>query len=150
MTLASFKEIIELLKKQQFRTDMAMNLRIDIIEFSDPIYQVVDILIEEIYGKNGHDWFSWFCYDNDFGRRDWSQGHGFTMDISGNLIPMRKSPGDKFGAHDENGNPICYSVESNWEFLEGNYAKKPRKRSKKKVTDINKVLELLLKRMYLR
>jgi hypothetical protein len=65
------------------------------------------------------------------------------MDISGNLIPTKKSPEDKFAAHDSNGDPICYSVESTWEFLEENYAKNSRKRSKKKVTDINKAIDII-------
>jgi hypothetical protein len=25
---------------------------------------------------------------------------------------------DEYGAHDKDGNPICYSIESLWEFLE--------------------------------
>lgn len=143
MTLASFKTIIELLQKQQVRTDMALALKIDILEFSDPIYQVVDILIEEIYGRAGHDWFSWFCYDNDFGRRDWSRAQSFSMDISGNLIPNKKFTGDKFGARDQNGDPICFSIESTWKFLEENYGKKTRAKSKKRISDINKVLDII-------
>jgi hypothetical protein len=143
MTLAAFKEIVELLKKQQLRTDMSMTLKIDLIEFADPLYQAIDVLIEQIYGKEGHGWFTWFCYDNDFGSRDWSQARGFIMDHFGNLTSPKKHEGDKFGARDEKGEPICFSVESTWEFLEENYAKKPRPRSKKKTTDINKVLTII-------
>ena len=73
MTLTAFKGIIELLKKQQLRTDMAMALKIDLVEFADPLYQAIDVLIEQMYGKSGHDWFTWFCYDNDFGRRHQSR-----------------------------------------------------------------------------
>jgi hypothetical protein len=49
--------------------------------------------MKEIYGEEGVDWFSWFCYENDYGQ--------------GGLE-----------AWDENKNPICYSFESLWEYLE--------------------------------
>jgi hypothetical protein len=29
----------------------------------------------------------------------------------------------EYGAYDEKGNPICYSFESTWEYLEENYNK---------------------------
>ncbi len=30
----------------------------------------------------------------------------------------------KWGASDENGEPLCYSIQSTWEYLEANYIKK--------------------------
>jgi hypothetical protein len=50
------------------------------------------VLIKEIYGEKGLDWFSWFCYESEFGQ--------------------------KHGATDENDNPICYDWESLHLYLE--------------------------------
>ena len=73
--------------------------KIDIIEFVDPYSDIISELIKEVYGETGYDWWSWFCFENDYG-----QG---TLE-----------------AWDENKNPICYSFESLWEYLEKNKSNK--------------------------
>lgn len=77
--------------------------KVDLIEFVDSYHTIISTLIKSIYGEKGLDWFQWFCYENDFG-----QNPG--KDENGELI---------HAATDENGEPICYSFESLWEFLEG-------------------------------
>jgi hypothetical protein len=64
-----------------------------LIDFVDPYHGIIHSLIREIYGDEGLDWWSWFCYENDFGR--------------GTLE-----------AWDENETPICYDLKSLWEYLE--------------------------------
>jgi hypothetical protein len=34
---------------------------------------------------------------------------------------MEEKEKSKYGAHDENGNPICHSIKSTWEYLEKNH-----------------------------
>jgi hypothetical protein len=95
MTYENFASIVETLQKQ---SDLVSNLyimKVDLLEFSDPYDSIISILIKEIYTAEGYDWFSWFCYENDFGT-------------------------GKLDANDENG-PICYDVKSLWEFLETSY-----------------------------
>lgn len=70
----------------------------DVIEFTDPYHTIISELLLEVYGDEGYDWFSWFCYENDFG--------------TGGLT-----------AKDEEGNPVCYSFESLYEYLESKYKK---------------------------
>ena len=71
---------------------------LDITNFVDPYYTIISELLLEVYGEEGHDWFSWFCYENNFG--------------TGGLT-----------ANDKEGNPICHSFESLYEYLEVNCKK---------------------------
>lgn len=95
------KVILGLQKEGRVISDL-YDKKVDLIEFVDPYNAIISTLIKSIYGEKGLDWFSWFCYENDFGQKSWT-------DKEGNPTS---------GATDENGNPICYSFESLWEFLE--------------------------------
>jgi hypothetical protein len=68
-------------------------MKVDLLEFTDPYESIISILMKEIYTAEGYDWFSWFCYENDYGQ--------------GGLE-----------AWDADKNPICYNLESLWEYLE--------------------------------
>lgn len=93
MTHENFLKITLELQKQERIIDNLYKNNVDLLEFIDPYHGLIHLLIKEIYGEEGVDWFSWFCYENDYG-----QG---TLE-----------------AWDENKNRICYSHESLWEFLE--------------------------------
>jgi hypothetical protein len=93
MTYETFLKITLELQRQERIVDDLYKSKIDLLEFIDPYHGLIHLLIKEIYGEEGVDWFSWFCYENDYG-----QG--------------------KLEAWDENKNRICYSHESLWEFLE--------------------------------
>ena len=93
MTYENFLKITLELQKQERIVDNLYKNNVDLLEFIDPYHGLIHLLIKEIYGEEGVDWFSWFCYENDYG-----QG---TLE-----------------AWDENKNRICYSHESLWEFLE--------------------------------
>jgi hypothetical protein len=123
MEYSKFAEIILRLKKHSENVDKAYKLKIDVIDFSDDLNRVIDILIREVYGEEGYDWFTWFCYESDFGEKDWSKAPCFKM-VDGKMVKIYEEGEMRFGAHDEDGNPICYSVESTWEYLEKNYNKK--------------------------
>jgi hypothetical protein len=98
MTYETFLKItLTLQKADRVLRDLYKN-NVDLLEFVDPYQNVIMLLIKEVYGEEGADWFSWFCYENDFGQKG-------------------------VGAWDENENPICHSFESTWEFLEENYNK---------------------------
>jgi hypothetical protein len=95
MTYSDFSVIVETLKKQSDLLNDLYHKNVDLFEIVDPYDVVIRTLLTEIYTAEGYDWFSWFCYENDFGTG--------TLD-----------------ANDENG-PICYDVKSLWEFLETSY-----------------------------
>jgi hypothetical protein len=124
MEFEKFDKIVTYLKKHDENVTEACNLKIDLIDFCDPLQVIVSELIKEIYGEEGYDWFSWFCYENDYGEKDWSKG--------GRPIHVKKDDGtwtteehmDRYGAHEENGDPICHTIKSTWEYLETNYTNK--------------------------
>ena len=93
MTYETFLKITLELQRQERIVDDLYKSKIDLLEFIDPYHGLIHLLIKEIYGEEGVDWWSWFCYENDYGR--------------GTLE-----------AWDENKNRICYSLESLWEYLE--------------------------------
>lgn len=98
MTYERFLKVVLELQKQDRQVHKLYEAKIDILDFVDPYHSVITELIKEIYGEAGYDWFGWFCYENNYG-----QG--------------------KLEAWDENKNPICYSLESLYQYLEENHKK---------------------------
>lgn len=93
MTYERFLKVTKSLKKQDETVSTLYKKKVDLLDFVDPYHSVITELIKEVYGEEGYDWWSWFCYESDYG----SKG---------------------IGAWDENGNPICYDYKSTWEYLE--------------------------------
>jgi hypothetical protein len=98
MTYENFLKVILRQQVLDRQIDEAYKLKIDLIEFVDGYHVIISTLIKEIYGEDGYEWYSWFCYENDYG--------------SGTLK-----------SHEADGTPICYSHESLWEYLEKNHLK---------------------------
>jgi|688.fasta_scaffold666978_2 hypothetical protein len=125
MTYERFLDIITTLKSQDELMSELYDKRIDLIEFADPYHKAISELIAEVYGEEGLDWWNWFCYEAEYGQKSFGPGAGpvyiKTQDGGIELLPESDIP--EWGAIDENGNPICYSFESLWEYLEAN---KPR------------------------
>lgn len=131
MEYSTFAEIILRLKNQQSISDAAYKLKIDLIDFNDDLNRIIDILIKEIYGEDGYDWFSWFCYESDFGEKDWSLLPCYKM-VDGKMVKIHDVGEIRAGASDEHGNPICYSIESTWQYLEENHTMEKKTKSSKK------------------
>ena len=93
MTYETFLKITLELQRQERIVDDLYKNKIDLLEFIDPYHGLIHLLIKEIYGEEGVDWWSWFCYENDYGEKG-------------------------LEAWDENKNRICYSLESLWEHME--------------------------------
>jgi hypothetical protein len=93
MTYETFLKLtLGLQKQDRIISDLYKN-KVDLIDFVDPYHNLIHLLIKEIYGEEGVNWFSWFVYENDYG-----QG---TLE-----------------AWDKDGTAICYGFESLWEYLE--------------------------------
>ena len=97
MPYKTFAEIIEKLKNHQKLILDAYKLGIDLIGLNEDLDSIISLLFKEIYGENGYEWIEWFCYERD------EEG--------------------KLQAWDENKVPICYSVETLWEYVEANHRK---------------------------
>lgn len=97
MTLEKFTSIVERLKAIDSDIVKLYTMKVDLMDFVDPLQSIISNLIEEVYGEEGQDWFSWFCYENHFGERFKEEG------------PR---------AWDKDKNPIMYDIESLWTYLE--------------------------------
>jgi hypothetical protein len=93
MTYEKFLKIITEIEKQDNIVSALYDLKVDLIDWTDPYSSIIGELLKEIYGEEGYDWFSWYCYERDFGKK-------------------------QVGAWDKNSNPICYDTKSLWEYLE--------------------------------
>jgi hypothetical protein len=80
-----------------------------------PFDLMLEASIESHYGKDGWEWVSWFIYESDYAQKDFSSTPTYVMNEDGTGSLVESS---MYGATDENGNPICYSFESLWEYLE--------------------------------
>ena len=96
MKLEVFKEIIGVLKKHQSKIDAAYKAEIDLINFCDPLEQVISLLIGSYYGKEGKETFNWWCYDKNWGER---------IDLT---------------MTDKDGNELCRTIEELHQWLEEN------------------------------
>jgi hypothetical protein len=131
MEYKKFEKMVELLKAHEQKVNSAYDLKIDLIDFTDDLQSVVSILLEEAYGKEGLDWFDWFRFESDYGDKKWKNVPVYEKGPDGKLVEVKGKKASKYGAHDEKGNPICYSVKSTWEFLEENYGKNKKDAKKK-------------------
>jgi hypothetical protein len=103
------------------QVDKAYELKIDLIDFVDGYHQIISTLIKEIYGDDGYEWYSWFCYESDYGTRDWSTKSTYKTDKDDQIVLEFEAGEVRYGATDEDDNPICYSFESLWKYLEQNH-----------------------------
>jgi hypothetical protein len=124
MTYERFLKVILSLQKEERTINALYTNGVDLINFVDPYHEIISELIKEIYGEEGYDWFSWFCNDSEFGQKDWSTSDSYKLNEEGNMEIEHKKGEVRFGACDKEGNPICYSFESLYEYLEENHKTK--------------------------
>ena len=70
MKYERFLKIITEIEKQDKLVSALYDLKVDLIDWTDPYSSIIGELIKEIYGEEGYDWFSWFCYERDFGNEE--------------------------------------------------------------------------------
>ena len=119
MKYENFLKVIMTQRKMEQQVHKAYELKIDLMDFVDDYHLITKTLVTEIYGEEGYDWYSWFCYENDYGEKDWSKTK-LRLNEDGSFT--ESSPDEiTHGATDKDGNPICYSFQSLWEYLESTY-----------------------------
>jgi hypothetical protein len=121
MTYENFLRVILQQQKCDKVVGEAYKLNIDLMDFVDPYHHIISTLITEIYGEEGYEWYSWFCYESEYGQRDWSSSPCYEKNDKGEMELIHDEGEVRFGAYDEDKNPICYSHESLWEYLEKNH-----------------------------
>ena len=118
MTYEDFLAVgLRLQKIEKVRLEL-MKLGVDVLNLFDPYDEIVNVLIKEIYGEEGLDWFSWFCYESEFGQKDWSKAATYIKNDDGTSTKMHEAGEQRYGATDKEGNPICYDWESLHLYLE--------------------------------
>ena len=120
MRIETFSAICLTLKTQSKVLDDLNSLNVSLVNFVDPYYDLISRCVHDFYGKDGLSWFEWFCYENEFGERNWSKTPAY-KEVDGKLICVHEAGEFRHGAHDEEGNPICHSIISTWEYLENNF-----------------------------
>lgn len=118
MTYERFCKIVLGLQKEDRTIKNLYDNGVDLINFVDTYHSIINELIKEVYGEEGYEWFSWFCYESEFGQRDWSKGDTYRMKEDGTSELVHKDGEVRYGAYDKDGEPICYSIESLYEYLE--------------------------------
>lgn len=121
MTYKRFLKVLLGLQKQDRVLESLYKNGVDLANFTDPYNVIINELITEIYGEDGYEWFSWYCYENEFGQKDWSTSPSYKMNEDGTSELINEAGEVRFGAYDAQGNPICYSHQSLWEYLEKNH-----------------------------
>lgn len=86
------------------------------------VESIVDTAFSSVYTTDGVGWIWWFVYENEYGQRDWSSVPSYERDENGNYTISNRDK-DKFPATDEDGNSICHSYQSLWEYIEKNHKK---------------------------
>jgi hypothetical protein len=91
MTYEQFKDLIETTEKVRERSSAIYDLGLDLINFEDHYYKIINILMSSIFDEGGHGWIDWYLYERI----------GFN--------------GKTNLATDKDGKEICYDIPSLWE-----------------------------------
>ena len=100
MEKETFFRYFDLYKEHLSDLEHASKARIDLIEFSDPLYKAISILWKSILTEEGIDWLEWFYYE----KYDYS----------------KDQPREDLKAWDEDGNELCQDLDSLYNYLTEN------------------------------
>jgi hypothetical protein len=119
MTYEEFLKILMSFKKINEDISELYDIGFDFLEgkyrMSDNVSIMIEAVLESYFTDEGIDWINWFIYENDWGTKDWSKLPTFDG-VTGKII-LEEDPVKAYGAKDENGNPICFSFESTYEYV---------------------------------
>ena len=119
MTYEEFLKILMSFKKINEDISELYDIGFDFLEgkyrMSDNVSIMFEAVLESYFTDEGIDWINWFIYENDWGTKDWSKLPTFDG-VTGKII-LEEDHVKAYGAKDENGNPICFSFESTYEYV---------------------------------
>jgi len=90
MKYEQFKQIIKTIEKVRERSSALYDLQVDLLNFEDEYFKIINILMDSVFDEEGHGWIDWYLYERI----------GFS--------------GKKNLATDKDGNEICYDIPSLW------------------------------------
>jgi hypothetical protein len=93
MEYKNFESIIENLELLLSRNSSLYELGVDLTNYEEPYYKIINQLIDSIFNDKGKDWIDWYLYERP----------GFI--------------GTTNKAWDENGKEICYDIPSLWDVV---------------------------------
>jgi hypothetical protein len=93
MEYEQFKELIETIEKVRERSSALYKLNVDLLDFEDDYFKIIDIFMKSVFDEEGHGWIDWYLYERI----------GFNDKV--NL------------ATDGSGKEICYDIPSLWEVV---------------------------------
>jgi hypothetical protein len=76
--------------------------------------KLFDNILNILFTIEGVDWISWFIFENDWGNKRWGESPTFNFN-TGEIINRKYQ--DNYGAHDDEGNPICFDIPSLFEYV---------------------------------
>lgn len=79
---------------------------------------ILDTALNSNFTPAGVEWIHWFMYEADYGTKDFSRLPTYQRNSEGKLVLVHAIDEVRWGAHDENGKPICYSFESPWDYVQ--------------------------------
>lgn len=118
MTYEYFLKLLLTYKKLEKEFSELHDLGFDFYEgkykLSETVYNLFQTALESHFTEEGIDWITWFIFENEWGTKDWSKFKSFDEN---RFLVEDDNPLKNYGATDENGNPICHSFESTWEYV---------------------------------
>lgn len=99
MKYNEFRQLIQTIEKTRERSSKLYNLDIDLINYEDSYFKIIDILMKEVFDEEGNGWMNWYLYERV----------GFKN--------------KKNLATDENGKEICYDIPSLWKVVKDHLIK---------------------------
>jgi hypothetical protein len=113
MTYEQFENLINTYEKIYNDFSELYSIGFNLLEgkyaIEEPVGKLVDIALESNFSEEGVSWVEWYMLENEFGKKDWSKLKSLNNE---------PSPSDKYGARDQDGNPICYDIKSLWEEIQ--------------------------------
>lgn len=92
MNLQKFTSLIENLQSAFKRTGDLNDAGVNLLDYDEKFYNIINDLLEESFGQEGKDWIEWYLYDK----------------------PSILS-GEPHKAFDKNGKEICHDIKSLWD-----------------------------------
>lgn len=79
---------------------------------------ILDTFLNSHFTPEGVEWVHWFIYEAEYGTKDFSKFPTHETNSEGKMVLVHDVGEVRWGARDENGNPICYSFESLWDYIQ--------------------------------
>lgn len=122
-----YKEFEKIIKTHKYGMGMIhelYELGFDMMEGEFKLSSVIDDqfynTLNLFYNEEGVEWINWFIYESDYGKKDFTKMPIFEKNTDGITILSEKIS-DGYGAHDEDGKPICHSFKSLWKYINKNH-----------------------------